>query len=738
METLARGLAVLFFGLAINGARAVEIDGILDDGEWRDAQHFDAFVSVQPLTGKPAPADRRVEAWLLSTPAGIAVAMHAVHPPGVPQNLQRVQRDARAAVDRFNVMIDFDADGRVAYDFVITAAGDIADGVVSNENISNTDWDSDWQHAVSVSKDGYSAEWLIPWSIAQMRNSGAERRQVGIYFERVIAATGERYAYPAASQTRPRFVSDFARIEVDQYQQSQLAITPYMVAMHDLAGSSSERKFGADVFWKPRGEHQFALALNPDFGQVESDELVVDFSNVETFFTDKRPFFTENQSYFELQHSLGTPFYTRRVGAGVDIRSAVKGNGSFGNFGYGLFHAQEDGPAAREYALLRNTYDAGPFDIGVTMSSVDSPSLLRQADLSAIDARWRPSAQWLLRPLLMHSRVDRAGRVQRGSAAGAIVDWDMEGPWRQRYSANYSGRDFEINDLGYQARTDYRFLEWESGYRQDELPASSRFSSHSWEFELAQTETEDGLLLRRVFATQRYSELRDGGNLLAYVAWRDRAWDDRLSRGNGAVPIRSGGALLIERERPRRGDGRLAWYASFRALPNASRGYTVSAGLQPRWHLGDRFDVDIGLWLWRQSDWLLWQEGDEFGSFSSRRADLSSNLNWFVGERQELRVKLQAIAINAKALEALRLQDGALVGSDATLGDFRLRNLGFQIRYRYKLASLSDIYAVYSRGGIATEPLEGQNDDLVHTLGDTFAIRDNDQILVKLVYRFDL
>ena len=45
---------------------------------------------------------------------------------------------------------------------------------------------------------------------------------------------------------------------------------------------------------------------------------MVNFSAVETFFTDKRPFFTENQGYFDLQHDLGTLFYTRRVGAALD------------------------------------------------------------------------------------------------------------------------------------------------------------------------------------------------------------------------------------------------------------------------------------------------------------------------------------------------------------------------------------------------------------------------------------
>ena len=52
-----------------------------------------------------------------------------------------------------------------------TAGGDIVDSVISNENQFNTDWDGDWQYAVHEDDEGYSVEWLIPWSIAPMKNS---------------------------------------------------------------------------------------------------------------------------------------------------------------------------------------------------------------------------------------------------------------------------------------------------------------------------------------------------------------------------------------------------------------------------------------------------------------------------------------------------------------------------------------------------------------------------------------
>ena len=103
--------------------------------------------------------------------------------------------------------------------------------------------------------------------------------------------------------------------------------------------------------WKIAPNLGLAATLNPDFGQVESDELVVDFSAIETVLTDKRPFFTENQGIFDLRTPAnGQLIYTRRIGAAPDdgsagssdIDAALKLTGTAGSLVYGAFVAQED------------------------------------------------------------------------------------------------------------------------------------------------------------------------------------------------------------------------------------------------------------------------------------------------------------------------------------------------------------------------------------------------------------
>src|SRR5690606_11445931 len=119
----------------------------------------------------------------------------------------------------------------------------------------------------------------------------------------------------------------------------------------ELLDEEGRYKVGGDVSWRPLPNLWVGATLNPDFGQVESDELVVNFTAIETAYTDKRPFFSENQGIFNLRTPAnGQLIYTRRVGAATDdgragsadIDAAVKLTGTARSLTYGAFVAQED------------------------------------------------------------------------------------------------------------------------------------------------------------------------------------------------------------------------------------------------------------------------------------------------------------------------------------------------------------------------------------------------------------
>ncbi|MFB9069601.1 DUF5916 domain-containing protein [Pseudofulvimonas gallinarii] len=271
----------------------------------------------------------------------------------------RANRDGGSNADRVNFAVDLDGDGRLAYNFMVTLGNAIGDEVITNENQYNADWDGVWRHALHEGEDRWSVEMLIPWSVAAMREGEGAERSIAVYFDRVIAARNERSAAPHASYTRPRFVSEFARVQVPRHRGGGvLAIVPYASVQYDLLHDRGEGRAGLDLFWKPSGRFQLSAALNPDFGQVEADDLVVNFDAIEVFFSDKRPFFTENQGIFNVTTpDSGRLVYTRRIGGGrddgegaADIDAAIKLNGSAGGFDYGTLVAIESGHATTSAA----------------------------------------------------------------------------------------------------------------------------------------------------------------------------------------------------------------------------------------------------------------------------------------------------------------------------------------------------------------------------------------------------
>jgi hypothetical protein len=99
-------------------------------------------------------------------------------------------------------------------------------------------------------------------------------------------------------------------------------------------------------------------------------------------------------------------------------------------------------------------------------------------------------------------------------------------------------------------------------------------------------------------------------------------------------------------------------------------------------------------------------------------------------------VKLQAIGLDARARGGYRVAaNGRAVASAEDVEDFSVRNLGLQIRYRYELAPLSYLYVVYGRGGYA---MDGYARATADVFSNSFALRDDEQLLVKLSYRFDM
>ena len=167
---------------------------------------------------------------------------------------------------------------------------------------------------------------------------------------------------------------------------------------------------------------------------------------------------------------------------------------------------------------------------------------------------------------------------------------------------------------------------------------------------------------------------------------------------------------------------------------NRQLGYDVK--FIPTYFISDAFSIYAGPYYEHLPDWLVWQHDNLIGRYDEHTLQLDAGFDWTIDSRQELRVKLQAIGLDAGVRGGYRVQaNGRAVTSNEPVDGFGVRNLGLQIRYRYELAPLSYLYVVYGRGGYAMDGYARRTSDVFDR---SFALRDDEQLLVKLSYRFDI
>ncbi|MEX2189634.1 MAG: DUF5916 domain-containing protein [Bacteroidota bacterium] len=129
-----------------------------------------------------------------------------------------------------------------------------------------------------------------------------------------------------------------------------------------LWGSSSARylpsknyrvdtDLGLDVFYNPSPKLTFQLTANPDFAQIEADPFSFNISRYETYYNERRPFFTQgNEIFMPSGRERNTGFYrplellyTRRIGkklpdgTEVPLDLGTKAFGRIGDWEYGGF-----------------------------------------------------------------------------------------------------------------------------------------------------------------------------------------------------------------------------------------------------------------------------------------------------------------------------------------------------------------------------------------------------------------
>ena len=738
-------------------AEAFKADGQLDEPSWAGAQPVGEFLQVEPLT--LAVPQWPVRARWLAREDGLWVGVEVSTPPEL-RTRGRSARDARPlSADPVSVLVDFAGTGQSAYEFTVSLSGTLRDGQAGATGQFTYDWDARWEGAAAETATGWTAELHIPWSVAAAPTTG-ETRTLGLWVGTFVKSAGLRFAVPQVSLDNAGWLNRLQKIEVPRHSASSLAVVPYASLTADRVRGSVRGQGGLDVAWNSGTGHQLTATLKPDFGQVESDDVVVNFSAVETFFSDKRPFFTEGGTLFDVRLPGDARLInTRRIGAAADgsgaaapVDAAVKYVGERGRWDLGAFAAMEsdtgDGGLGRDFAALRlrRRWDGG--SLGYLGTWVDRPGLGYAARVDALDADVTPLQGLTLRGRAVSSRRNGAGLAANpgvgqgtatalgdGNAYSLAADYDDNGRLSWKVQASHLSRQFEIDDFGYLPRANLQRVDAEMVWRKRDYPEGSLVLASEWKIGGTLQADAAGKSLPAALELGRGMSVQGGGFGYGWLYLQGSGQDDLLTRGNGDVrlPRRTSAGFWMDTGR----------FGPGQALESEIEGGTSQNGLgasgwylrvEPRWVVHDGLTLS-GQWrIDRSPDWLLWTGGRTVGSYRQRQFYAGLGADAFFGSRHELRMRLQWVGLAAAGRSSYAVTGGDPARIAGRPADFSLATLAFQVRYRYTIGPLSDVYVVYGRGGDFFE--EGRDRGLGRLWRSGIAERDAEQWLVKVRYLF--
>jgi hypothetical protein len=297
------------------------IDGRLTEDVWRTAPAITRLTQREPREGAPAIESSEIRFAYDEEALYVGARMYSDNPSDIRALVTR--RDQEGSSEFIAVSLDTYHDRRTAYSFAVTAAGVRIDVFHPNDNDdSDEGFDPVWEARSYVDSLGWTAEMRIPFS--QLRFSPRDEQVWGLNVIRRVPARNEDsywmlirrqetgWASRMGTLTGIRGIRPSRRIEALPYVASSSRVAPITDAANPFQErATTQARVGGDLKMGLGPNVTLDLTLNPDFGQVEADPAEVNLSAYETFFDERRPFFTEGADLLNRRDL----FYSRRIGA---------------------------------------------------------------------------------------------------------------------------------------------------------------------------------------------------------------------------------------------------------------------------------------------------------------------------------------------------------------------------------------------------------------------------------------
>ena len=295
----------------------IMLDGTLSPEEWNQASSYDLEYEVMP--SRNTPAALKTTAYMKYDKKYLYIGIKAF---GDPNKIRATlkNRDQTWNEDYVALMADPFRDGRYGVLIGVNALGVQLD----EKHISSAGPDDSWnilfQSATAFQDDGYSAEFMIPFSELQLPDTEIQQWKIGFIRKSYQAGVQTVFAsfknLPAETCYACQADEEVLLGSPDEIYRSYLY--PYIFI--NQFGNRPVKKFkvqnpdyeiGITGLYDLTRSSSIEYTINPDFSQIESDAPVI--MENQTFalsYPEKRTFFLEGS---ELLKSDTQTVYTRSI-----------------------------------------------------------------------------------------------------------------------------------------------------------------------------------------------------------------------------------------------------------------------------------------------------------------------------------------------------------------------------------------------------------------------------------------
>lgn len=762
------------------------IDGQLDEPSWALTQPTSGFTQNRPATGSPSSETSHFWVGYDKHNVYIAAKLEDSSANGATCRLTRRDRDSES--DWFGVVIDAFHDRKTGRAFMVNASGVQRDATIANDTQMDTSWDAVWESAVLCSREGWTLEMRIPFTALRFNSSDAGLW--GFNALRYISSRKEESWWNPVPRNENRMMSAAGELKGISTAQAprRLVLIPYAASMMrlDSEPSASERlsiapNVGMDLQVGLTSETTLDATLNPDFGQVEVDEAVINLSAFETFFPEKRPFFLEGADVFATASTNDDSdatrlFYSRRIGQNEPIIAAAKLAGRFGeNLSLGILDAftgfalaRELNPAlsnaptgATHQALVRARQELSADSyVGGLFTAFNQPGDTRyNAYTGTVDTILKTKdARFSLAGLVAGSTytLDMPNPSTGGSSVESRQGGFLTTTLNKEGGKNHVGAvhfevqspDFQANDLGYNQRTDFigGWL-WNQVRELNGFGPFQEFRANTAQWYYAQ-------------ATTGLPESA-GGNINVNLLWRNY-WFSNLGAGVDAsvydrYEVETGGHIFkrptkifafggVESDSRKPVTGNLflnaaVWEQGAWTVSGAPA-LTAQLGEQGELSAGFSAKVDIDT-----ADWAFTLEGAEpngtaiFGKRDTYQASAFAKGAYTFSDKLSLQFFGQLYTLTGIYSDYSQLDDDGLLspytgtcGGSCPDPNFNAQYFNTNAILRWEYRPGSTLYAVWTQN----RALEDQNvtQPLLDAVSSNFAHGAENSFVVKLSYRW--